>query len=138
MPEHDLEKLLGAFAADTLTPEERQRLFTVALQDQQLFNALADEQALKELLANPDIRRRLLQSLKTSAGPSRSWWRPFTGPSGLAWAGGIAAGVFAVVLGFKVYQDNLHHTSQIDVTEERPPTAPSPPPAAAPPAKAPP
>ena len=63
MSEHDLEKLLGGFAADTLTPEERQKLFTAALQDQQLFNALADEQALKELLADPAVRRKLLHAL---------------------------------------------------------------------------
>ena len=43
MAEHDLEKLLGGFAADTLTPEEKQRLYQAALQDQQLFDALADE-----------------------------------------------------------------------------------------------
>ena len=43
MSDHDLEKLLGGFAADTLTPEEKQALYTAALQDQQLFNALADE-----------------------------------------------------------------------------------------------
>ena len=63
MSEHELEKLLGGFAADTLTPEERQKLFTAALQDQQLFNALADEQALKELLADPAVRRKLLHAL---------------------------------------------------------------------------
>ena len=48
MSEHDLEKLLGGFAVDTLTPEEKKALYTAALQDQQLFNALTDEQALKE------------------------------------------------------------------------------------------
>ena len=48
MPEPELEKLLGGFAADTLTPKERETLFRAALHDQQLFNALADEQALKD------------------------------------------------------------------------------------------
>ena len=64
MSEHNLEKLLGGFAADTLTAEEKQTLYAAALQDQQLFNALADEQALKELLSDQDIRRRLLASLE--------------------------------------------------------------------------
>ena len=64
MSEHDLEKLLGGFAADTLTSEEKQALYTAALRDQQLFNALADEQALKELLSDPDVCRRLLTSLE--------------------------------------------------------------------------
>ena len=74
MSEQDLEKLLGGFAADTLTSGEKQSLFTAALQDQQLFNALANEQALKELLCNPDVRRRLLASLEQK---SASGWRRF-------------------------------------------------------------
>lgn len=64
MSEHDLEKLLGGFAADTLTPEEKQALYTAALQDQQLFNALAEEQALKELLSDPVVCHRLLASFE--------------------------------------------------------------------------
>lgn len=72
MSEHELERLLGGFAADTLTPEEKQRLYNAALQDQQLFNALADEQALKELLADPVVRRRLLQALGRLPSPTSS------------------------------------------------------------------
>ena len=87
MAEHELEKLLGGFAADTLTPEERQKLFTAALQDQQLFNALADEQALKELLTDPIVRRRLLDVLQQTspsrAGGSLSWLDWFRRPTGL-------------------------------------------------------
>src|SRR6476619_3762462 len=101
MAEHELEKLLGGFSADTLTAEERQHLYAAALQDQQLFNALADEQALKELLADPAVRLRLLQTLAQPHG-ARGWrsclvrCRP---PPGLAWVGGVAVGVFAVILG---------------------------------------
>ena len=101
MSEHDLEKLLGGFAADTLTPEEKQTLYTAALQDQQLFNALADEQALKELLSDQDVRRRLLASLeqKSASGArgSQSWLDWFRRPSGLAFAGGLAADRKSVV-----------------------------------------
>src|SRR5262245_13829894 len=141
MPEHELEKLLGGFAADTLTPEERKKLFTAALQDQQLFNALADEQALKELLTDPAVRRRLLQSLsrQQGAGPSPSWLDWFTRPAGLAWAGGLAAGVFAVILGLKVYQDSLHQASEPASREEVETIAPAPTtPATASPGQAPP
>ena len=139
MPEHELEKLLGGFAADTLTPEERERLFRVALQDQQLFNALADEQALKELLTDPAVRRRLLQSLsrQQGAGPSHSWLDWFARPAGLAWAGGFAAGVFAVILGLKVYQDSLRQASETAAGEEATSNAPAPPtPATTPPGQA--
>ena len=122
MSEHDLEKMLGGFAADTLTPEEKQTLYTAALQDQQLFNALADEQALKELLADPDVRRKLLASLEqrsaSGAGGSLSWLDWFRRPAVLAFAGGIAAAAFAVVLGVRIYQDSLRQAAQSVATEE--------------------
>jgi len=129
MAEHELEKLLGGFAADTLTPEERRQLFTAAMQDQQLFNAIADEQALKELLTDPAVRRRLLQSLNnttpTSAGGSDSWRDWFRRPANLALAGGLATAVFAVVLGTKVYQDSLKQEAHSVAMEETKPAAPT-------------
>ena len=131
MSEHEMEKLLGGFAADTLTAEERKLLFSAVLQDQELFNALADEQALKELLADPEVRRRLLTSLeqKSTSGPGvHLWWLDwFRHPTGLAFAGGIAAAVFAVVLGTKIYQDSLKQVAQFVATEESKPAVPPPP-----------
>lgn len=128
MSEHDLEKLLGGFAADTLTPEEKQLLYTAALQDQQLFNALADEQAFKELLSDPDVRRRLLASLEqksaSNAGDSLSWLDWFRRPAGLAFAGGLSAAALAVVLGVRIYQDSLKQAAQSVATEEAKPAAP--------------
>ena len=129
MSDHDLEKLLGGFAADTLTPEEKQALYSAALQDQQMFNTLADEQALKELLADPDARRRLLASLEqksaSGAGGSLSWLDWFRRPSSLAFAGGLAAAALAVVLGIRIYQDSLRQAAQSVTTEESKPAAPS-------------
>lgn len=128
MSEHDLEKLLGGFAADTLTPEEKQLLYTAALQDQQLFNALVDEQAFKELLSDPDVRRRLLASLEqksaSNAGDSLSWLDWFRRPAGLAFAGGLSAAALAVVLGVRIYQDSLKQAAQSVATEEAKPAAP--------------
>ena len=66
MEPRDLEKLLGGYATNTLTNEERQALFDAALHDQTLFNTLADEQALKELLDHPQHRQVLLRSLQQS------------------------------------------------------------------------
>jgi hypothetical protein len=126
MPEHELEKLLGGFAADTLTPEERDALFSAALQDQHLFNALADEQALKELLTDPAVRRRLLQALdRHRTQRSTAWLDKFTSPAGLTWAGGVAVGVFAVILGLNIYQDSLRQASETAVLEEGRPSAPA-------------
>ncbi len=126
MAEHELEKLLGGFSADTLTAEERQRLYAAALHDQQLFNALADEQALKDLLADPAVRRRLLQVLAQPHGSRgwRSWLDRFASRPGVAWVGGAAVGVFAVILGLNVYQQSLRQASESAALEEgRPPEA---------------
>ncbi len=111
MSEHELEKLLGGFAADTLTEEERQRLYRAALDDQRLFDALADEQALKDLLADPAVRSRLLKALRgapDSADGRRLPWREwFRRPMNLALAGGLASAAVAVVLGTTIYRDSL-------------------------------
>ncbi len=128
MAEHDLEKLLGGFAADTLTPEEKQRLYSAALQDQNLFNSLADEQALKEMLADPVVRRRLLHSLREAGartgGGRASWLDWFRRPAGLAWAGGLAGAALAVVLGTNIYQESLREVGHPVADEESPPNTP--------------
>jgi len=128
MADHDLEQLLGGFAADQLTPEEQARLYSAALHDQQLFEALADEQALKELLADPAVRRRLLLALKQAGAADHAapvtWLDRFRQPSGLAWAGGLAAAAIAVVLGTKLYEDGLKQAAQSVTTEDRRPAAP--------------
>ena len=140
MAEHELEKLLGGFSADTLTAEEREQLYAAALHDQHLFNALADEQALKDLLADPAVRRKLLHALAQPPGARgwRSWLDRFGRRPGLAWVGGAVVGVFAVILGLNVYQQSLRQATESAALEEgRPPdgsTAPqSTPPMQAPP-----
>jgi hypothetical protein len=57
----DVRKLLGGYATGTLTPEEREALFGAALHNPEIFAALADEQALKDLLDDPSARSELLQ-----------------------------------------------------------------------------
>jgi hypothetical protein len=126
MAEHELEKLLGGFSADTLTAEERRQLYAAALHDQQLFNALADEQALRDLLADPAVRRKLLHALAQPHGSRgwRYWLDRFASRPGLAWVGGAAVGVFAVILGLNVYQQSLRQASESAALEEgRPPEA---------------
>jgi hypothetical protein len=108
MPDSNLEGLLGGYATGTLTEEERRALYQAALRDQMLFNALADEQALKELLDDPESRQRLLRALEPvvihgrEAAAFPAWppreatgWRrhPMW-----AWAGGLAAAVIAGIV----------------------------------------
>ena len=98
MNPEDIRKLLGGYAAGTLTEEERQALFEAALADQDLFNELAREQALKELLEDPGARRHLLTALEEKPG-FVDRWRAWMGRP-VAWvaAGSLAAVALLVVV----------------------------------------
>ena len=102
------EQILGGYATDTLSQEEKHQLLEAALHDQLLFDALADEEALKSLLADPKARQRILASLQASgsprgaARPHRPWFRR---PSSLAWAGSIAAMGLALIFGWQMETD---------------------------------
>ena len=99
MSPQEIEKLLGGYATDTLTEEERRTLFEAALGNQALFDALADEQALRELLQDPGARARLLGILREPK-PSPmagivAWLRR---PSVLALASAVAAGIVVIAV----------------------------------------
>lgn len=63
MNDAEMQALLSAYAAGTLTDAERDRLFQKALNDQTLFDALADEESMKAALASPLVRKQLLRLL---------------------------------------------------------------------------
>jgi hypothetical protein len=105
------EQILGGYATDTLTEEEKRQLYVAALRDQALFDALADEESLKALLSDPVARQRVLASLQGS-GNSQESTQPFTRklswfsqPSSLAWAGSIAAAGLALIFGWQMNKD---------------------------------
>jgi hypothetical protein len=136
MTRDEVQKLLGGYATGTLTPEEQQVLFAAALEDQEIFDALAREQGLRDLLRDPAAKAGLLAALD---GPPRrgmfDWLRrPMV--AGLAMAGLAAIGV-------AVWQGSRHGQLPTAATEERkviaelkapapPPTAPTPVPGAEP------
>ncbi len=103
-----IEQLLGGYATDTLTEEENRQLMEAALHDQALFDALADEEALRALLADQKTRQRILESLHESektlwVAPSYpSWFSWFRRPSSLAWVGSIAAMGLALIFGWQM------------------------------------
>jgi len=74
MSREDIHKLVGGYATGTLTPEEREALFAAALDDQELFDALAREQALRDLLRDPAAKAHLLAALDEPA--PRPWYAP--------------------------------------------------------------
>jgi hypothetical protein len=99
MKREDIRKLLGGYATGTLTAVERQALFEAALDDQELFDALAKEEPLRELLEDPAARARLLAALDD--GPLPSLVGQALSPANLLprlerWLWGHAVGVAAV------------------------------------------
>jgi len=68
----DVRHLLGGYATGTLTPAEHAALMQAALEDQELFDALADDEALRRYLADPTFRKDLLKA--TAPRQARTPW----------------------------------------------------------------
>lgn len=98
MKREDIEKLLGGYATGTLTGSERQALFQAALKDQHLFDELAGETALKELLDDPDARAFLLQALPEEPEERKVRWNVWR------WASASTAAAAVVVVGAVLLQ----------------------------------
>ncbi len=130
MTHADVEKLLGGYAAGTLTPEERRALFEAAVADQALFDALADEEALREVLADPACRARVLSALdeppRTAVGAFGVWLRRHS-----VWALAATAAA-AAVLTVAVVQTRLVRQTAPAERQIAMANKPAPPPVAAP------
>ena len=91
MSRDDIQKLLGGYATDTLSDAERRALFEAALEDQELFDTLAKEQALRDVLQDPSARQQLIDALGPAREPfAARAWRRLRQPAVLAMAGGLA------------------------------------------------
>ena len=91
MSREEVQKLLGGYATGTLTEEEQQALFAAALEDQDLFEALAKEQSLRDLLRDPAAKGAVLAALDGHG--SRGIWGWLKRP----WVAGLAMAGLAVV-----------------------------------------
>ena len=91
MTREELQGLIGGYSTGSLSEAERKALFEAALEDQELFDELAREQALKSALEEPGARERLLAALEPRAAPARPWWK-------MTWAWAAAAAACAVVI----------------------------------------
>jgi hypothetical protein len=92
-------KLMAGYATGSLTEAERKALMEAALEDQGLFDELADEAALKEVLDEPGARQRLLAALEP---PRRPGW---------LWA--LVPVTLAIVIGFVVFKRQTPPPQQI-------------------------
>lgn len=130
-PEPRPEHLLGGYATRNLSPEEERQLLEAALQDQQLFDALADELAMRETIDQPGAREQLAADLQ----PRRSRWRQvvawFAQPKVWAPAGALAA-VAVVLLVVRDRPPELYSLQVSHAPAEQPTPAVSSPPAVIP------
>jgi len=121
MKNDEIGKLLGGYATNTLTESERRALFEAALEDQELFNALQDEQALKQLLADPASREAIQRALEQPVEKQHSaWWS-----KGWLW-GGVASAAAAAVLIVAVVHPNrsAEKSGRIEIASTKEPAKP--------------
>ena len=127
MTPREIEQLLGGYATDTLTEDERRILFEAALGNQELFDALASEQALKQLLEDPSSRAHLLAALGERREPSSfrllDWLRR---PSVLALAGAVATAIVVMVVVNSGRVEKPAATTTAEVRQPAPPQSPQP------------
>ena len=101
MTNEEIQKLLGGYATNSLTDVERKALFEAALEDQELFNLLEREQALKDVLDDPISRRQVREALEATPARSPAWWARW-------WSWGVALSAVAAVA-FVVYLSRPDH-----------------------------
>jgi len=64
MDRDELDRLLAEYATGSLSEAEKEKLFAAALDDQDLFDQLMEEDSLREVIALPGARDRLIDSLQ--------------------------------------------------------------------------
>lgn len=109
MTNEQARKLVGGYATNSLTEAERKALFEAALEDQELFDALQQEEALKELLADPESRSQIQQALNENPVLSPAATR---GRRILVW-GGLAGAVAAAILIIALIRPNPQPKYQV-------------------------
>jgi len=131
----DIKALLAGYTTGTLNETERRALFEAALDDQELFDLLAKEEALREALEDPEARRQLIAALEPVREPYLArFWRWLRPPAGLAAAGVIALLVIGAGIMLLQQRHARRETIIAQAIMPRPPVIlPSLPPAAAPP-----
>ena len=90
MTNEEIQKLLGGYATNSLTDAERKALFEAALDNQELFDAIEREQAIKDVLEDPISRRQVREALEANQKQSPAWWARW-------WSWGVAVSAIAAV-----------------------------------------
>jgi hypothetical protein len=123
----DARRLLGGYATGTLTEAERKELYEAALHDPQLFEALADEDVLRQVLEDSTARAQVLRATEsprfTLHGALLEW---FSRPKRKLLASLAAALVVAVcVKALMEIRTGTNRQGEPNLIAQAPPAAPS-------------
>jgi len=124
----EIRRLLSEYAAGTISDADRRILMTAALEDQDLFNSLAVEQPLADLMTDPESRSELRNAL-VEQRPRRFAWLRAPWPMTAAATAMIA--LLAVLVTLYMPQSPLAPETRMDIRKAEAP-APSALPAAQP------
>lgn len=89
MTREERDRLLALYSSGEIHPLDRERLFTEALRDQELFEELFEEDTLADALADADLRHAVMAEDPPRRAPWHDRWR----------RAALAAVVASVVLG---------------------------------------
>jgi hypothetical protein len=143
----EARQLLGGYATGNLSEEQRNALFAAALEDQELFDELMAEEALRETLAMPGAKQRLVRALESreeegllaaaaaplparamaqmrmsappddTAEPKQPWWRA-------PWAWGAAAVAVVTIASIVVVPRVFESRQDVQVAQSSKPADP--------------
>jgi hypothetical protein len=121
----DIQRLMGGYATGSLSEAERKLLFDAALDDQDLFDQLAQEHSLKEIIDEPGVRDRLIAKLAPAAGAAgtvRGGWKR---PLGWGLAASFVVGMSLLAVFVTKSSLQMRQFAQLDTSVAQPPVASS-------------
>jgi len=114
----EIRNLIGGYATGSLSEAEKKTLFEAALDDQEMFDELVREQALKELLDQPGAKQRLIAALEPARRRGFAWGR---------WAWATALAMIALAVGLTSWM-LLRTPKPVQIATVQVPLAPANPP----------
>ena len=95
-PNGDAYRLLAEYAAGNLTEEQRAELTRAALEDPEIFEAMVEEEKLREALEDSVFPRRVKERLRELGAENEPYWTRLwhliTSPRGMLTTAGAADG----------------------------------------------
>lgn len=137
MQREQWDQLLAEYATGGLPDEQKKLLLAAAMENQEFFDQLMEEDSLREVIELPGARDRLIRSLEPEPAteilplspslPSKAHNRP---PLWLAWAAGVVLVLFSGAITYRLLQPNqaaqmLAQRTTPSVKEFPPPPSPA-------------